>query len=297
MVRFVVVWLMVIVAAPVWAVQRVEVQGGAAMDQGQLVDAAYSRALVQEVLDIAPALEPKRVEAVAKMLSREEVLFILGYSVCSLSSNATQNATVDDLGPDDLALDVHTNRPAIRQRLVEMGVVATQSRPKPYVLSLIGVDPSGTGELGRLQILSGLKPVPASSGELPVLRLTQHPPGAWTGTLLLAGGENATLSDQKLEKVWFGLWKDYFTQFAERESLEGAVQVRVTGWLSSMGPMDFDRLMETWPEAIESKTLAGVEMEPQGLTGVWTVKPRDGAVLRSRLRDAAASRGLTVEIR
>ena len=74
------------------------------------------------------------------------------------------------------------------------------------------------------------------------------------------------------------------------------VTVRVSGWLSSMGPMEFDRMMDGWKAEIAQKNLTAVDMAPAGLVGVWKIQARQKDALANRLRDAAKAQGLTVEI-
>lgn len=74
------------------------------------------------------------------------------------------------------------------------------------------------------------------------------------------------------------------------------VTVRVSGWLSSMGPMEFDRMMDDWKAEIAQKNLTAVDMAPSGLVGVWKIQARQKDALANRLRDAAKAQGLTVEI-
>ncbi len=81
------------------------------------------------------------------------------------------------------------------------------------------------------------------------------------------------------------------------ERLVAVTTVRVSGWLSTVGPMEFDRMMDAWKTEIGHKVLTGVEMAPSGLVGVWKIQPRHKEALANRLQDAAKAQGLTVEIK
>ncbi len=296
-------WLMLLCAAsPVMADQRVVVPVDGGEGQPSALERGFDAALAQEVqVLVGTALSPSRLKAVTGVLGPERNALIRGYSeVAGAAANATAgnaDATAMDANATSgasLTLDVRIQTEALKTRLRELGVMFTAAAPLPYVLELSGVEPSRTKRLGALQELSGLKPLPAGAADVPVLKLSQM--GAWSGVLSL-GEWNATHSAKTLDEVWFVVWKSYFSRPGIMAKGESGLLVRVSGWLSSMGPMEFDRLMDSWSDEIQHKTLVGVEMDGPGMVGVWRVQTRSRDALARRLGDAAKAQGLTLEIR
>jgi len=287
--------------APVLADQRVVVP---ALDEGAQVsamDRGFEAALAQEVQTLlSKPLAPSRLKAVMGVLGPERNALILGYSeVVAAEGNATAmdaNATAMDANATAgaLVLDVRVHSEALKTRLRELGVMFTAAAPWPYVLQLSGVEPSRTKRLGVLQELSGVQPLAAAGEDVPVLKLSQF--GAWTGVLTL-GEWSASHSAKSLDEVWLTVWKSYFSRPGLMATGESGLLVRVSGWLTSMGPMEFDRLMDSWGAEIEYKTLVGVEMDGPGMAGVWRIQTRSKDALARRLGDAAKAQGLTLEIR
>lgn len=284
-------WIWSIVAmsvlwtAPAPAGQRVSVPAGengtAVLEQG------FARALAQEVQTlVSPSLSASRLQAVMEVLGPEQRAFVRGYSeVVPADGNATDG---------NMTLDVRVNTPALRTRLRELGVLFTAASPLPYVLRLSGVEPARTRRLGVLQELSGLTPVSAAGADVPVLHLSQA--GAWSGVLSL-GDWRATHTAKTLDEVWLAVWKNYFSRPGFGTPVGTTLTVRVSGWLSSMGPMEFDRLMDSWDAEVLDKNLVGVEMDGPGMAGVWRVQARSREALARRLSDAVKAQGLTLEIR
>lgn len=270
--------------------QRVVVPVDGGDGQASLVDRAFDAALAKEVEAVlgTPLAQP-RMDALMKILSKERDALILGYSEVSNTGDAEVNATD---ATRTLAVRVHG--PGLKARLRDLGVLFTARGQWPYVLRLSGVEPSRTKGLGALQELSGLKPTVTQAPEVPVLELSQA--GAWTGVLTL-GEWKSFRTAKTLDEVWFAVWKDYFSRPVIAVQGESGLLVRVSGWLSSMGPMEFDRLMDSWSEEIQHKTLVGVEMDGAGMVGVWRVQTRSRDALARRLKDAAKTQGLIVEVR
>lgn len=278
-------------ALPALADQRVVLAEDGGEGQPPFLDRAFDAALAQEVETVlGTQLAPSRMKSLMEVLGRDRDSLILGYSEASTEGAAeTVNAT-----EATRTLVVRIHDAGLRNRLRELGVMFTLGAPWPYVLQLSGVEPSRTNRLGALQELSGLAPTPAGGQEAPVLTLSQM--GAWSGVLTY-GEWQSSHTAKTLDEVWFAVWKDYFSRPGLAVRGESSLQVRVSGWLSSMGPMEFDRLMDSWREEIQHKTLVGVEMEGPGLAGVWRVQTRSRDALTKRLADAAKAQGLTVEIR
>ena len=273
---------------PAVADQRVSVAVDAGESREALVDRVFDTALEQEVdALLGTQLAPSRKKTLMEILSKERETLILGYSEDEAAAEANATGLTR-------AMTVRVHGAGLKARLRDMGVMFTLKDSKPYVLQLSGVEPSRTKRLGALQELSGLKPVAAAAQGVPVLALSQM--GAWTGVLSL--GEWRTSHTAKtLDEVWLAVWKNYFSRPGVAAQGESGLLVRVSGWLSSMGPMEFDKLMDTWNEEVGQKTLVGVEMEGSGMVGVWRVQTRSRDALARRLGDAAKTQGLTVEIR
>lgn len=275
-------------ASPAAADQRVSVTAEAGEGREALLERVFDTALAQEIdALLGTTLAPARRKTLMDILSRERDSLILGYSEDGTPDAA--NATAPTR-----AITVRIHEAGLKARLRGAGVLPPRKDPLPYVLRLSGVEPSRTKRLGALQELSGLKPVAAAAQDVPVLSLSQL--GAWTGVLSL--GEWRTSHTAKtLDEVWLAVWKDYFLRPGVAAGAGSGLVIRVSGWLSSMGPMEFDRLMDAWNEEIGSKTLIGVEMEGAGMVGVWRIEARSREALARRLRDAAKTQGLAVEIR
>ncbi len=278
-------------ALPAVADQRVVVPVEGDEGQGAFVVRAYDAALAQEVeATLGAPLAPTRMKALMEILSRERDALILGYSEAVTASDAAVvNAT-----EATRTLVVRIHDAGLKARLRELGITFTVQASQPYVLQLSGVEPSRTKRLGALQELSGLKPSATVAQDVPVLALSQL--GAWTGVLTL-GEWRSTHTAKTLDEVWLAVWKDYFSRSGLTVAGESGLQVRVSGWLSSMGPMEFDRLMDSWSGEIQNKTLVGVEMDGPGMVGVWRIQTRSREALARRLGDAAKTQGLDVEIR
>ncbi len=279
--------LVMLWSLPALADQRVSVSIGEGETVAAVREKGFAQALSQEIQAmVASPLNPSRLEAVMGVLAPEHGSFVRGYSEVAPSEvNATGGM---------LTLDVRVNTAALKTRLRELGVMYTATAPRPYVLQLSGVEPSRTKRLGHLQELSGLKPVAAAGEDAPVLKLSQA--GHWTGVLHL-GSWNATHTAKTLDEVWFAVWKQYFSRANLPAEGGSPLSVRVSGWLSSMGPMEFDRLMDSWEAEIADKSLVGVEMEGAGMVGVWRIQARSREALSRRLADAVKAQGLALEIR
>lgn len=275
-------------ALPAAADQRVRVSVEGAEGQASFVDRAFDAALTQEIAAVlGTQLAQSRMETLMGILSKERDSLILGYSEAQAGDavNATDAFRT---------LTVRIHGPGLKTRLRDLGIMFTARDQQPYVLQLSGVEPSRTKRLGALQELSGLRPTVTPAPDVPVLALSQT--GAWTGVLTL-GEWRSTHTAKTLDDVWLAVWKDYFSRSGLNVQGESGLVVRVSGWLSSMGPMEFDRLMDSWSDEIQHKTLLGVEMDGAGMVGVWRVQTRVRDALARRLGDAAKTQGLTVEVR
>lgn len=178
-------WIVLGICLVLWTVgaradQRVEVMANSTdTPHEQLVEQGLEQAVALEIAEVlGEAVGPDRLRALVAHVRAQGEGLVAGYSDVTAVANATEGT---------LVLDVRTNRDAIHKRLRDLGVLYTADGPKPYVLALEGVDPSRTRRLGPLQDLSGLMPTGAAGPDVPVLRLAQEPPGAWTGTLSQGG--------------------------------------------------------------------------------------------------------------
>jgi len=267
--------------------QRVSVPVGEGDTRASLVDKGFAAALPLEVQGaVGGVLAPSRLKAVTDVLAAERNGLLLGYrEIPAADANATSV---------EVTYEMRIDGSGLRNRLRDLGVLSTASGPKPYVLDLSGVAPAKTKRLGALQELTGVKPVPAAGEDVPVLRLSES--GAWTG-VLSQGAWSATQSARKLDDVWLALWKAYFSRPDRQATGASGLEVRISGWLSSMGPMEFDRFMDSWTAEIDRKSLVGVQMEGAGMAGVWRVQARSRDAFVRRLDEAAKAQGLKVEVR
>lgn len=283
--------LMLCGALPVLADQRVELPSDGGEGQPPFLERAFDAALAQEIQSVLGAqLAPSRMALLLDILSRDRDALILGYREIADADGADSFNATNAVR----TLDVRIHDAGLRSRLRDLGVMFTAGTPLPYELNLSGVDPSRTKRLAALQELSGLTPTPVGGEKVPQLTLSQGQ--AWTALLTL-GEWRSFRTAKTLDEVWFAVWKDFFARPGLTVQGESALLVRVSGWLSSMGPMEFDRLMGSWREEVQHKTLVGVEMDGPGMVGVWKVQTRARDALTKRLTDAARAQGLTVEIR
>lgn len=265
-----------------------------------VLNRAFDQAIALEMDDIlGSALPGDRRRKIMTILAAERNTIVRGYSAAPGAEDAANASDAENASeavhPETLTVNVRIQREELRARLREMGILATVRAPLPYVLLLENVEPSRTARLGFLQDVSGLHPVGAAGAEVPVLRLTQF--GDWRGTLSL-GPWNATRESRSLDDVWFFLWKEYFTRPGSLTQQDLGLGVRISGWASSDGPMEFDRLMDRWNAEIDQKTLTGMEMHGGGMAAVWRIRPRSDSkdALLTRLKDAARAQGLRLEI-
>jgi len=278
-------------ALPALADQRVVLAVDGGEGQPPFLERAFDAALAQEVEAVlGTPLAPSRMTFLMELLGRERETLILGYS----ETPGTEDADALNATEATRTLLVRIHGAGLRNRLRDLGVMFTAGGPLPYVLQLSGVEPSRTKRLGALQELSGLKPAPAGGQDAPVLTLSQL--GAWSAALTL-GEWRSSHTAKTLDEAWFAVWKDYFSRPGLAVQGESGLLVRVSGWLSSMGPMEFDRLMDSWRDEVQHKTLVGVEMDGPGMVGVWRVQTRSRDALTRRLTDAAKTQGLTLEVR
>ena len=251
-----------------------------------LLEQAFDLALAQEIQSlVSTPLTPSRLDLVVTALAPERGSFVLGYSEAAVEDNATVEGRV---------LDVRMHSDLVRQRLRELGVLFTATSPQSYVLRLTGVEPSRTKRLGALQEMSGLQPVAVGGEELPVLALSQF--GDWTG-VLSSGEWSYSHTAKSLDEVWLSIWKMYFNRTVAGMSGGPGVVVRVSGWLSSQGPMEFDRLMDSWHAEVTQKALVTVEMDATGMVGMWRIQTSTRNALERRLKEAAAAQGLVLDLR
>lgn len=274
--------------ARVGADQRVDIAiNGTDSVYEQVVVQGLEQAIALELAAMLPAVAPERLSALAAHVQTVRDALILGYSDVTAASNATEG---------HLVLDVHVNTDALYAQVRDLGVLYTASGPKPYALVLDGVEPGRTKRLGPLQELSGLRPADTITPSMPVLRLAQEPPGAWTGVLTL-GDWSVTRTAKVVDDVWFGVWKEFFSRPGAAQALgDGTVTVQVSGWMSSAGPMQFDALMNSWNAEIVRKELVQVDMDTLGLTARWSVLPRNLEALRAKLHNAAQAQDLRVDV-
>lgn len=280
------VCLCVGLAAQCWAGQIVVLPADQAGTPAERMEFGYEAALRQELrAQLGADFSSRRIEAIMDVLRPERDFLARGYSEVPRGDANATNGTV--------SLDVHVDVPGLRNRLHDMGVLATRGSHMQYVLRLENVDPARTKRLGVLQMISGLRPVPVAPSGVPVLQLGLA--GQWRGELVL-GDRSITRTARDLDDVWFGLWKVYFAQAGAGEADGNTVVITVSGWLSSTGPMEFDEQLNGWNAEIGSKSLVGVDMTGPGMSGTWRILARDRKALLQRLQDTARAQELTLRV-
>lgn len=269
-----------------WAGQVVVLPVDQAGTPAERMEFGYEAALRQELqTQLGAQFASRRIEAIMDVLRPDRDILARGYGEVPATDGNATNATV--------TLDVHVDSQAVRSRLQDMGALATASVQQPYVLHLENVDPARTKRLGVLQMISGLRPVPVGQGAEPVLKLSHS--GQWQGELLL-GDRSITQTAAELDDVWFGLWKVYFAQTVQNGAGSDTLEITVSGWLSSTGPMEFDEQLDGWNAEISSKALVGVDMNGPAMSGTWRILARDRSVLLQRLQEVTKAQELTLQV-
>lgn len=277
------VWLM-FCSWPVGADQQVPL--GTSGSQQEILQAAFEQAITQEIeLILGISLPEQRQKLIMSVLKSEQDSFIAGYS-------EQKTALEDDQEPKKI-LVVRLSTATLRKRLQELGVLATVHNPLPYVLTLSHVQPSETKDLGPLQELSGLIPQTMTHDPLiPELKLSR--PGGWLGVLSW-GDAQVSHGAKTLEELWLALWKDYFSKQSSGLTPDNEVRVRIVGWLSGQGPLDFDQLLETWSAEVDQKSLVAVDMDGPAIAATWKIQTRSKALLMDKLHNAVRAQGLILE--
>lgn len=274
------------VSSPVCADQEVPFLVDQEQSQTEALNIAFDTAIAQEMDDLlGGSLTSSRKSLIMSVLGVERNVLVSGYNEVALDH---------DHGAEKMLL-VRISASALRKRLQELGVLATMHEPRPYVLTLSGVEPSLTKRLGALQELSGLVPQSTAEGQnIPELKLSWAE--TWMG-ILFYGESQAYHSAKTLDEVWFTLWKAYFSRSDKvQEQGATALYISISGWLSGHGPMDFDRMLDTWSTEIDQKSLVGVEMDGPGMVATWLIQSRDKGQLLRKLEDTVRAQGLSLEI-
>lgn len=193
-------------------------------------------------------------------------------------------------------MDVQLDEERLKDRLQETGIYYTISAPMTYGLLTGGLEPAKIKRLGPLQELTGVRPAGGGGPETPSLRSR----AGWRGGMDWGpepGSLVETKSGKSLDTIWLGLWKSYLPVQRCAGRLEPGSEVTVSGWVSSMGPMEFDKLMDGWSAEIEHKTLEKVGMDAGGVIGVWQIQSRRPEALQIRLKDSVRAQGLQLEMK
>jgi hypothetical protein len=277
------------VGFPVFADQEVPFDLGPEQDQTRALYAAFDTAIGQEMEAIlGRTLPSSRKALILSVLSADRNSLVTGYKeVAVLESTNSTTAK---------KLSVRISTSVLHKRLQELGVVATIDTPMFYALTFSGVEPSLTKGLGVLQEISGLVPrsLPEEGQSIPELKLSKT--DVWMGVLSYQQWQSSH-SAQTLDEVWFELWKAYFSRpDLAQAATSNTLQVRISGWLSGQGPMEFDRMLETWSADIGHKSLVGVEMDGPGLSATWSIVPRSREGVLQKLEEAVRFQGLVLEI-
>lgn len=278
--------MVLVVSSLVLADQEVPLVIDQGQSQAEALHAAFDTAIAKEMETmVGPSLAPSRQKLILSVLDADKNMLISGYNEVPSSHNGT----------DEKKLLVRINAHALRARLHDLGVLATLDAPMSYVLILSGVEPSLTKRLGALQEISGLVPRSQAEGDdIPELRLSRA--DAWMGVLSYGDGQFSH-SAKTLDEVWFFLWKGYFSRFDKASAIpSNALQIRVSGWLSGQGPMEFDRMLEGLSAEIDQKSLVGVEMDGPGMATTWIIQSRSKDAVLHKIEDAVRAQGLVLEV-
>lgn len=208
--------------------------------------------------------------------------------------------------PSLLRLDVTVNRAALKKALKRLGVFYTLSESQPFDLGLTGQASGAWADIGRLQVLTGVRvirdaePFLEIGAELVEPSEEERKAGLkeaallWSATLF-AQGKQWTASGRGLDGVWNTVWAGWFSRPEAEAGMVDDLAVTVSGWYASDGIKAFADELAAWENTVEEAQLREVRMLPEGMAAVFDVRTLDRAALAGRLDEALAQRGLRWE--
>ncbi len=246
-------------------------------------DAAFVQAVSQEAAAMLPAdMSEQRKGLLAAHLAPLAASFVTGYQ---------ENAARTDESGLSLTLSVDVNKKALRDHLRGLGLL--RSGGGPLFVDLRQLSSMNAQESETLKSLLALSDMTQSQGSMPELTL-ERVDGRWKGTLRSGDAALAEMHPD-LSSMWFAIWGKYFHRQASPAATAGVSQLRMTGWFSADGALEFDQAMRAWEDVAQDVRLLELDVQTSGVSGLWSIGITDRAGFESRLKDAVKGRNLRYE--
>jgi len=198
--------------------------------------------------------------------------------------------------------DVNVRRAALRAQLERLGMLAGARHPGVYSLRLgKGVKEKDVAALGQADVLLGLKrvrqtqPAPSQkpeSGQGVEVSLERLPQGYYKAVLrqgdIVIAADASTLPD-----LWLDVWGRYFAD-SRMQPGPGAQVLVISGFATVDAVQDFVRVLAGWDEAVQDPSLAGLDLDADGVSARFTCRVVNQQALDAHLRTALAERKLTL---
>jgi len=251
---------------------------------------AQAEGFAQAVLDAAQVMLPAplnevRTEYFREYLNGRAEPYIQGYRV--LSTEASDAGVI-------LRLDVTVNKPALREGLRRLGLMASATQPVPAALVVPDdLDEENRTAVQHLVVLTGVQVEPSALPRVTIERAKEK--GVFRGRLETADREWMAVG-KDIATLWFDMWGHYFGRESAAAVKGGGQVLDVTGWFSPDAALEFDRVLRNWDSSVQDVELVELDMQPSGVGATWSFRVLDGARLDGLLRGFLPQRGLSYRL-
>ncbi len=194
-----------------------------------------------------------------------------------------------------LVMDVNIDTKSLSEALRLSGFYYTLTKKRPFQLDLQGASAEDKQELDALMSNSGLEP---SVDVMPALKLSKEQ-GTWIASLNTGYGQFSEQGPQ-LGPLWTKIWAHYFASVAppqKEEAPQNATAstqtVIIRGFSSPDKVYVLDSVFGKWKSLVSGYKLKKIDMNSQGIEGVWEVQLYDRNSFADRLEGYIANSGLT----
>lgn len=191
--------------------------------------------------------------------------------------------------PLTLEMGVEVNRPAIRELLLRLGLLAGPKHPKAFALRLgKGVAEPDLKPLSDMLALQGL----TRAAQAPVQATLERVPQGYLKAVLWADAKTYAADGQDMTQLWLDLWGKYFSA---REQQPGGLgsPIEVSGFGQVDAVLEFTRTLQSWDDCVREVQLHGIDVSAGNSTGRWTVRLTNPQRLDARLKEYLPGRKLT----
>lgn len=251
----------------------------------QAMKEGFAQAITREAVRMVPGeLGEVRTGLLQAYFQEYGQPFIQGYKV--VSSEAMDAGLI-------LQLDVSVNRLLLRQKVQGMGLMATVGSPQEATVAWPeAMSEEAVAELVQLMTLTGVRQSPET---YPHFVLEIGPEQSYRGRLVFDERE-WTAVDKSLTMVWFDLWRRFFSRAEVAEVQVDRQMLTVNGWFTPDATLEFDRVLRGWDSAVQEVELVGMDMQPTGVGGVWSVRLLNVERLKMQLDAFLPQRGLSYQL-